>query len=296
MNTRANSNPASLFYAGGLSLRLLRAGLALLQGPAPGLSARLAFGLFSTPLPLKWGQRKPLPAPWVAQPWELMGQRLCAWRHAAAASEPARPRVLLVHGWGGGAAQMRALAEQLWLGGLDPILLDMPAHGYSAGWRTHMPQFLQTLHAAAQHFGPLHGAAAHSIGALALSHSSARGLPVQRLALIACSAPPRQVLGWFGHAFGLREAVLQRLRARLVQLGGTGLETFEPAWLGAHLQQPTLLVHDRDDRAAPLKQAQALHQALPIAQLQVTSGLGHRRILRDAAVAQAVRRHLQPAV
>lgn len=292
MSTSSPTNPVHLFYASGLSLKVLRSGLGLLQRLAPRLSAGLAFQLFSTPLPAKWGQRQQLPSPWQAQPWELMGQQLVAWRHADATRQTYRPRVLLVHGWGGSARQMRALGEQLWRSGFDPILLDMPAHGRSAGWRTHMPQFLQTLHAAVQHFGPVHGAVAHSLGALALAHATARGLPVQRLVLVACSPPPRQILGWFGHAFGLREEVLQQLRARLELLGGVKLESFEPAWLGSRLSQSTLLVHDREDRAAALQQSQALLAALPAGTLHQTQGLGHRRVLADFGVAQAVAQHL----
>lgn len=296
-------NPAALFYAGGLGLKLFRGLLSLTQRLTPTLGARLAFGLFCTPMPPKWRLRRDLPAPWQAQPWELMGQRLQAWRHAeaigrgdvAAAAAPAisrRPRVLLVHGWAGSARHMLALAERLWSDGFDPVLLDMPAHGHSEGARTHMPQFLQTLHAAAQRFGPFDGLVAHSIGALAAGHAVAQGLPVRRLALLACSAPPRQVLRWFGLTFGLGDPVLQAIRARLVELGGVPLEAFEPAWLGGRLAVPTLLVHDRQDRAAPLAFAEALEQALPAARLLRTDGLGHRRVLGDAAVHDAVLAHL----
>jgi len=287
---RSTPNPANLFYAGGTSLRLLRGLLALLQKLSLRFSAALAFQLFSTPIPSKWMRRRRLPAPWQAQPWELMGQRLCAWHHADAAG---RPPVLLVHGWAGEARQMRALGEALWRDGFAPILLDMPAHGHSAGWRTHMPQFLQALHAAAQRYGPLHGVVAHSIGALAASHALARGLPAQRLVLLAVSAPPRQVLRWFGTSFGLGEGVMRLISERLVELGGVTLEAFEPAWLGPRLHAPTLLVHDREDRAAPLAFAQALQQALPAARLQLTEGLGHRRLLGDPAVLAGVVAHLR---
>ena len=286
------ANPASLFYAGGPALMLLRGLLGLSQKLAPALSARLAFQVFSTPLPLKWAKRRGLPAPWQAQPWELMGRRLCAWRHRDADAGAVRPRVLLVHGWAGQARQMQALAEALWQAGFDPLLLDMPAHGHSRGWRTHMPQFLQTLHGAGQRFGPFHGVVAHSLGAVAAAHAVASGLPARHLVLIACSAPPRQVLGWFGHSFGLGEPVMARIRARLAELGGVALEAFEPDWLGPRLAARTLLVHDRQDRAAPLAHAQALHAALPGAHLHVTEGLGHRRVLADVAVLAAVGRHL----
>lgn len=296
-------NPAALFYAGGLGLKLFRRLLGAAQALTPALVSRLAFGLFCTPMPPKWRTRRALQAPWQAQPWELMGQRLHAWRHAeaigrgdlavpAAPAASGRPRVLLVHGWAGSARDMLALAERLWGAGFDPLLLDMPAHGHSAGARTHMPQFLQTLHAAAQRFGPFDGLVAHSIGALAAGHAVAQGLPVRRLVLLACSAPPRQVLRWFGLTFGLGDPVLQAIRARLVELGGVPLEAFEPAWLGGRLTAPTLLVHDRQDRAAPLAFAEALEQALPAACLLRTEGLGHRRVLGNPAVLDAVAAHL----
>lgn len=299
-------NPAALFYAGGLGLRLFRRLLGAAQALTPALVARLAFGLFCTPMPPKWRTRRVLPAPWQAQPWELMGQRLQAWRHAeaigrGAMAEPAvpaeagRPRVLLVHGWAGSARDMLVLAERLWGAGFDPVLLDMPAHGHSDGARTHMPQFLQTLHAAALRFGPFDGLVAHSIGALAASHAVAQGLPVRRLALLACSAPPRQVLRWFGLTFGLGDPVLQAIRARLVEFGGVPLEAFEPVWLAERLAVPTLIVHDTRDRAAPLAGAEALARALPDARLLRTEGLGHRRVLGDAVVLDAIAAHLGEA-
>lgn len=286
------ANPTDRFYAAGLVQRALRAGLRLTQTVAPALGARWAFRIFCTPLPPKWLGRRRLPEPWQAQRWEVMGQRLCAWRHADAWQHPGRPRVLLVHGWGGSARQFQALGKQLWAAGLDPILLDMPAHGHSSGTQSHMPAFLQTLHAARQFFGPLHGAVAHSISAVALSHAAARELAVQRLALISPSSPPRQLLAWYGQTFGLSDAVMGRMKARIERIAGIGLDSFEPEWIGPRLKQPTLLVHDRSDRAAPLTQSQRLRDTAPDAELWVTEGLGHQRILRDPDVIERVTRHI----
>jgi pimeloyl-ACP methyl ester carboxylesterase len=74
---------------------------------------------------------------------------------------------------------------------------------------------------------------------------------------------------------------------------GMPLEQFEPAWIGPRTRQPTLVVHDRGDRAAPLAAAHALATALPHGRLLVTDGLGHRRGLVDAAVIGAVVEHLR---
>lgn len=289
----SSSNPASLFYAG-TGLRLLRGALAQLQRASPRLASSLAYQLFVTPLPSKLAaRRRPVPPEWQAQHWPFEGRRLVAWRHRDSLVSPGpRPRVLLVHGWAGDAQQMRSLAEMLWNVGLDPLLLDLPAHGRSSGWRSHLPEFVRALQAAGERFGPVRAVVAHSLGGLAACQALAHGLPAERLVLLATSAPPRQVLAWFGASFGLEAGSLGLMQQRLEALSGRGLEIFEPAWLATRLRQPTLLLHDRDDRAAPLAHAQALSAALPHAVLHLSQGLGHRRLLAAPAVLAAVRDHL----
>lgn len=291
MSAGAKANPASLFYAGGAAAVILRQCLRLAQVLGPGLGGALALRLFCSPLPPKFLGRRALAAPWVAQDWAFEGKGLRAWRHADSAGD--RPRVLLVHGWGGKAVQMQSLAEALWHEGLDPVLLDLPAHGHSGGWSSHLPQWRRALFAAVAHLGPLQGIVAHSLGAVAALSAAARGLPVQRLALLATSAPPAAVLGWFGQAFGLGEASRSDLRKRLERLSDGPLAQFEPAWLGRHVQQPVLLIHDEQDRAAPLVHARALAESLPQARLVLSHGLGHRRVLDHISHLDAVCAHLR---
>jgi hypothetical protein len=47
---------------------------------------------------------------------------------------------------------------------------------------------------------------------------------------------------------------------------------------------PTLIVHDRDDVSTSVTGGAAIAAAWPGACLYVTSGLGHRRLLRDPDV------------
>ncbi|MBB2483691.1 alpha/beta hydrolase [Mitsuaria sp. WAJ17] len=280
------SRPAvERFYAQGRVLQGLRAGLDLLQRHAPLQAARLALRLFDTPLPPRLLQPRPSMAPWQGLTLPFETRRLQLWHRPDGAK---RPRVLLLHGWGGQAAQMRGLAQACWDAGLSPHVLDWPAHGRSSGTRTDIAQWQRALQVLTVEQGPWLGIAAHSIGALAAAHGVARGLPVQRLALLACSAPPRMLLEGFVASFGLGLAVRDRLRQALEARARPGLAGFEPAWLGQHLQLPVLLVHDRQDRAAPAACSEALAAALPRARLQLTDGLGHRRLLDDAAVQRQV--------
>jgi pimeloyl-ACP methyl ester carboxylesterase len=141
-------------------------------------------------------------------------------------------------------------------------------------------------------FGPWDGVVAHSLGALALSHALARGLPAKRVALIALAPPPWQFLRWFAEAMGTDEGLAARMRGHIEHREGASLGHFEPAWLGERVSQPTLIVHDRGDVTAPLVGSQTLLAVLPAGRLHVTEGLGHRRLLSDPAVMQQVLGHL----
>ena len=285
------ANPVGAFYPG-LLARGAGYGLRLSHTLAPGWAARLALRLFFTPFPLKLAaRRRAVPAGWRVEHWPFEAGTMAVYRRTEAPGTP-RPTVLLVHGWAGHAQQMLPLAEAVLQAGLNPVLLDFPAHGRSQGWRATLPQFTRALWTASARLGPLHAVVAHSLGAVATAHAAANGLPVERLALLAPSPPPTLFLQWFGASLGLGESLPQRMGAIIERVEGVPLRQFDPAWLGPRLARPTLVVRDDSDRISPPPVGQRLAQAISAARLLTTSGLGHRRLLADAGVAQAVAEHL----
>ncbi|HJW10254.1 MAG TPA: alpha/beta fold hydrolase [Albitalea sp.] len=289
--TPAHANPASAFYAGNRSAQALGTLLRGVDALAPAWGTRAALRLFFTPLPWKLAGRRALPAAWAMNVWPFEGGTLAAYRRSDIAA--GRPRVLLVHGWAGHGMQMRALGDALAEAGFDPVLLDFPAHGRSAGWRSSLPQFARAIYAAVSRLGALHAVVAHSLGALAALHAAARGVPAERLVLLAPSPPPAQFLRWFAGSFGLADSVPQRMRERIERHEGVALAEYEPDWLGPRVGQPALVVHDEGDRVAPFVVGERLVDALSSARLHATQGLGHRRVLDDTAVVNAVVRHLE---
>lgn len=287
------ANPAAAFYASP-GARVTAALLRVAHRVAPALATQLALGLFSTPLPGKRVARaRPVPAPWAARRHPFEGGSVTTWQRS---DVPAgAPPVLLVHGWAGDAQQWRPLGDRLAAAGFDPVLVDLPAHGRSDGRRSTLPQWVRALFAVTAAHGPWHGVAAHSLGALAAAQALAQGLPAGRLALVATSPPPRQFLRWFASVLGPGDVLAQRMQARIEQREGVPLQRFEPDWLGPRLTQPTLLLHDADDRTAPLAGAQRLGAAIGGARFETTQGLGHRRILTDAAVLDRLVQHLAGA-
>ena len=289
------ATPVAGFYGGSRLMRGFGQALQAVQRLAPGWAARLALRLFFTPLPTKRvARRRALPPGWTLEHWPFETRSIAVYRRANA--RPEAPTVLLVHGWAGHALQLQALADAVFAAGLNPVMIELPGHGRSDGWRSTLPQFVRGLWAASARLGPLQAIVAHSMGAMASAHAAAHGLPVARLALIAMSPPPRLVLSWFTHGFGLGAAMSTQMRRLIEQREGIELGRFEPDTLAPRLPRTTLIVHDEQDKAAPAALARELADRVAGSCWLATSGLGHRRLLSDSEVVRQVAEYVTAPV
>lgn len=285
---------ASAYYQTNPATRWLRWALGLSERLWPALAVRGAYRLFGTPLPPKWlHRRQPGLAGWQATPWPFEQASVTLYQPPG----PPGPVVLLLHGWGGHAAQMLPLAQALIEQGLRPVLVDLPAHGRSQGSTSNLPQFaraIEYLTARLQQQGhEVRAVVAHSLTANALAYAAARGLPVARLALLAPPASPHAYTRLFAMVFGLSENTRERLQLRVEAREGILMRQFEPAAVGPRVAVPTLIVHDREDRINRFADAEAYRDAIAGARLMATQGLGHTRLLRDEQVVQAVVAHVR---
>jgi pimeloyl-ACP methyl ester carboxylesterase len=96
----------------------------------------------------------------------------------------------------------------------------------------------------------------------------------------------------FAARLGLTPAVvagMRRLSERRIRFAWSELDV--PA-LARGQRAKLLVVHDRDDSEIPLRDGERIAEAWPGARLEVTRGLGHHRILRDATVVARVAEHV----
>ena len=108
-------------YQASPGLRLSRWALGAAQRVWPSLAVRAALRLFGTPLPPRWLRRSTRwDAQWQSDRWPFEDASLTLHTRAA---EAGSPTVLLVHGWGGHAGQLLALADAVAAQGLRPVLL-----------------------------------------------------------------------------------------------------------------------------------------------------------------------------
>jgi pimeloyl-ACP methyl ester carboxylesterase len=198
------------------------------------------------------------------------------------------PAVLLVHGWGGHAAQFEAWVEPLVAAGFRAVLFDGPAHGRSGGRQTNIMDMGGAIQHVAGLFGPVHAIVAHSFGAPATLFALRHGLTVDRLVLMAAPLSLAGFSMFLAQRFGFPRAVrgrMQRNIERELEFRWDETDTDKAlAALMAERRLDVLLVHDRRDREVPFASAERIAAAAPAARFFVTDGSGHSRLLRNARV------------
>lgn len=168
------------------------------------------------------------------------------------------------------------------------IGFDAPAHGRSGGRATSLPEISAAICALSDVYGPLHALVAHSFGVACTLHALRQGLRVNRVVGISPPATIEHLFGVFSERLGLRPAAQAGARRLFeARFGSDVWRAFAPIELARHSDTPALIVHDRGDREIPWRDGAALATAWPGAELKLTDGLGHRRILSDPDVIAA---------
>jgi pimeloyl-ACP methyl ester carboxylesterase len=260
---------------------------ALLERLAPTLGARWAERLWFT-VPRTRGHHDRLAPPGLPFRLEVGGHG------AAGEAWGVGPVVYLMHGWGGWRWQLDPFVAPLVEAGYRVVAVDAPSHGDSdpgleGPGRGSIMEFADTLAAVVAANGPAHAVIAHSLGATAAAFAVRSGLPAGRLVFVAPMADPLPYTRVFAARLGFGERIRTRLAARLERRIGRPMSDFDvPAMARELVTPPLLLVHDRLDPETSWSDSAAIATSWPATRLVTTTGLGHRRILRDPAVVAEV--------
>ncbi|WP_083931106.1 alpha/beta hydrolase [Solimonas variicoloris] len=265
----------------------LRPTFRILDRLAPTLAARLAQRLFFTPprAVLREEEREILDAGRRGT-IEHRGDRLAIWRWGEG------PRALLVHGWGGHAGQMTALVEPLVAAGYEVVAVDLPGHGLSSGDRASVRHFADAIAHVAQGLGGIDALIAHSLGSAGSTLALSRGLAVRRAVFFAPPARFDAIWARFRGGLGMSAATWTRFQRRAEAWLGLTFAEIAPADLAPDLRVPLLVIHGTGDREVSLQEGELLQRRWPLARLHRAEGLGHLRVLKDAACIDAARHFL----
>jgi len=262
-----------------LRLRIIRSLFASVGKLLPHAAGRVAFWLwfrtYRVPAPAREAR---LLAEAADHSFQRDDKRIACWSWGKG------PRILLVHGWNGRGAQMGSFVKPLVKAGYRVMTLDLPGHGQTAGRRTDIFEVRDVLCDLNELHGPFDGVIAHSFGMPCVAAAVNAGLQTE--AIISISAPSGfdSLLKHFAEYLRLPPAIIADVERRLLAYVGPHFWKEFAKHYATSGEQRSLLIHDNDDYVVPPSEARELIQHWPNAQLMLTSGLGHRRILKNRAV------------
>jgi pimeloyl-ACP methyl ester carboxylesterase len=251
----------------------------------PRLARRSLLRLWSTPWVHPAASQPVVDPPGDPAPWTLETAELPLQGYAAGDG----PTVVLVHGWAGRAADWRHLAGDLVASGYRVVAPDLPAHGATRGVRTDLYELAGTLAEVLDRERPV-AVVAHSLG-FPTTMLAIEGTAEVPTAIVAVS-PGRRLDRAVG-AFTTRARLSAPLAGELsrgieARFGSAVWSELDVDRVLPSLRALGLVVHDTDDDEVPIEDARAIASEWPDAELVVTNGLGHRRIVRDASVRAAI--------
>lgn len=297
----AIAQPVSRRVGDDTATRMLRSAFQAFGEVTPTLFAWAAYRLFTQPrrfaTPAREREHAALAERFVVDS-PVGALQAYRWRQSDLPWEAGRSRgtVLLAHGWEGRGTQLCAFVDALNAAGFDVVAYDGPAHGASrendrGGDRADVATFSIAVHAVAAAVSDVRAVIGHSMGAGAVALAVADGLDVDAVALLAPPVSVAAVTADFCRALGTTPRTEQVLKKKLGERFHPYLwhkANFDGAFTDLVGDVAALVVHDVDDAEMPLARGHAVAAAWPGAQFLPTVGLGHRRVLRDPAVVDAV--------
>lgn len=262
--------------------------ISFLEKISPKLALQLALKIFFRPIPFK--------VPADERKWQKkasiktlsakgMPFTLYRWRKKG-------PKVLLVHGWSGRGTQFYKLIKRLLQNGYQPYAIDAPGHGKYPAKKTDLLKFIEAVEAVNRECGPFHALVGHSLGGVAIANAVIRGLHVQKLVVIGSPAFISNTVKDFCERIGASPRTEEALLDKLKEIYGKDLHQYSLAEVAARLSVPGLIIHDTDDDDVQYSEALQTHQNWPGSRLITTTGLGHRRVLKDKNVIKKIIRFL----
>ena len=268
------------------SINALRRFNRLLCRVAPSAAAVFARRLIGTPprhAPRKWESELSARAQSSSV---VVGRRtipVATWGQGAT--------VLLVHSWGGRGTQMGRFVDPLVSAGFRVVSFDLPAHGEAGTGETDMVECAAAVaavaHAESENGYPVTAVIAHSFGVMAsLLASREHGFVIPKLISIGAFESCRWFIDAAQKHLALSDNVAMRIRDNFEARHGYRV-TWDQLSVVEMLRvsrAKTLIIHDRFDREIPYEHSYALRSVDRNCAYFPTVGLGHRRILADAAV------------
>lgn len=200
------------------------------------------------------------------------------------------PLVILVHGWGGRAAQMAPLGAHIARLGFRAVAIDVTGHGDSPGHNTRWDYFLVDIAAITHALNEnVHACVAHSAGALTtMAARGLKGLRATRYACVCAPSHPYPPIDVIQKKLNPRKGIVERYKNHIAEQFDSTWELLQTGASFAGVGSDLLLVYDTADRFVNHSEGDKIQKICPGATLVKTNGYGHTRILAAPELAKVV--------
>lgn len=232
------------------------------------------------------------------------GSTLRGWFCRSPHADGRSPGAVVVHGWGGSAADMVPIADPLLDAGIHTLLLDARCHGRSDDAEfTSMPRFADDVAAAVQWLRAQSCVdpervllAGHSVGAGACLLAARDDPRIAAVVSLSSMADPAEMMTLLLTGARVPRRCVPALLQVLEMAIGARFGEFAPITTLAALRTPVLLVHGEHDDVVPPEEVQRLAAVAGDATVVLLPDAGHADLPDTTLLSKALRDFAQRTV
>lgn len=201
----------------------------------------------------------------------------------------AGPLVILVHGWGGRAAQMAPLAVTLAAAGFRCAALDITGNGAPGRHFTRWSYFIRDIEAVTRTLqSEVFAYVGHSSGGTTMMAARARGLiRADRYVCVCSPSYPFLSVDAARNALDPSEKVMEHYKRHLADDFGIAWSELQAGGCYEGAGEDLLLVYAEKDRLVPHQEGDRIHVLCPGSTITKLKDYGHRSILTAPELARA---------
>lgn len=251
-------------------------------------AAEAAFKLFCTPYSGKPKREQPLVFRKAEElQLDIAGLKISGWRWVP--EKPNGKKILIVHGFDSCSYKFEKYVPLFLKEGFEVLAFDAPGHGVSEGKYIYIPLYRDMLLKINEHYGPIYGIMAHSLGGMAAGLMVEDLQNIPKLILIAPAVELERGLNNFANFVGLSDEIKRELSQVIVDAGQLPISFYSLSRAVQKISASILWLHDERDSICPFDDVlPVINMNLPHIQFYITKGLGHSNIYKNSKSIQKV--------
>ncbi|MFL9484920.1 alpha/beta hydrolase [Chitinophagaceae bacterium LWZ2-11] len=251
-------------------------------------AAEAAFKLFCTPYSGKPKREQPLVFRKAEElQLDIAGLKISGWSWVP--EKPNGKKILIVHGFDSCSYKFEKYVPLFLKEGFEVLAFDAPGHGASEGKYIYIPLYRDMLLKINEHYGPIYGIMAHSLGGMAAGLMVEDLQNIPKLILIAPAVELERGLNNFANFVGLSDEIKRELSQVIVDAGQLPISFYSLSRAVQKISSSILWLHDERDSICPFDDVlPVINMNLPHIQFYITKGLGHSNIYKNSKSIQKV--------